>query len=73
MFDLERRHSNVCVCVCVCPSERRCCHDVQQVALSELKRCQPGHFHHVRARLKSYEPRRLHQALKLYCRKCSTM
>lgn len=54
-------------------SERRCSHDGQQVALSELKCASPGSFHHMRVQLKSFEPQRLHQALKLYCSKCRSM
>ncbi|KAM6926549.1 protection of telomeres protein 1 isoform 1-T2 [Lycodopsis pacificus] len=53
--------------------ERSCGHDTQPVTLSELKRSDPGRVHHVRVQLRSYEPRRLHQALKLYCSKCTTM
>ncbi|XP_075884934.1 protection of telomeres protein 1 isoform X2 [Nelusetta ayraudi] len=54
-------------------SERRCSHDAQQVTLSELKHSSSGRFHHVRVQLKSFEPQRLHQALKLYCSKCCSM
>ncbi|XP_065812924.1 protection of telomeres protein 1 isoform X2 [Labrus bergylta] len=53
--------------------ERTCGHDVQPVMLSQLKRSEPGRVHHVRVQLRSYEPLRLHQALKLYCSKCTTM
>ncbi|XP_039989780.1 protection of telomeres protein 1 [Xiphias gladius] len=56
-----------------CSTERRCSHDLQPVTLSELKRSDPGRTHHVRVKLRSYEPRRLHQALKLYCSKCTSM
>ncbi|XP_076590016.1 protection of telomeres protein 1 isoform X1 [Chaetodon auriga] len=56
-----------------CSTERSCGHGVQPVTLSEVKRSDPGRVHHVRVRLRSYEPRRLHQALKLYCSKCSSM
>ncbi|KAM3609985.1 uncharacterized protein V6R79_023460 [Siganus canaliculatus] len=54
-------------------TERSCDHNIQPVSLSELKRSDPGQVHHVRAQLRSYEPRRLHQALKLYCPQCSSM
>ncbi|XP_061629104.1 protection of telomeres protein 1 isoform X4 [Phyllopteryx taeniolatus] len=54
-------------------TERRCDHDVEPVTLGQLRRCPPGGFHHVRAQLRSYQPRRLHQALKLYCSKCTSM
>uniref|UniRef100_A0A8C4EW91 Protection of telomeres protein 1 n=1 Tax=Dicentrarchus labrax TaxID=13489 RepID=A0A8C4EW91_DICLA len=50
-----------------------CGHDIQSVTLSELKQCDPGRVHHVRVQLRSYEPRRLHQALKLYCSKCTSI
>lgn len=43
------------------------------VPLSEVRRVGPGSVHHVRVQLRSYEPRRLHQLLKLYCSKCSSM
>lgn len=58
---------------CVCVLERRCSHDIQQVSLSELKHAGPGRFNHVKVQLKSFEPKRLHQALKLYCKKCCGM
>ncbi|XP_053175334.1 protection of telomeres protein 1 [Scomber japonicus] len=54
-------------------ADRRCGDDVQTETLSEVKRSDPGRVHHVRVQLRSYEPRRLHQALKLYCSKCSSM
>ncbi|KAM9351979.1 protection of telomeres protein 1 [Symphorus nematophorus] len=53
--------------------ERSCSHDIQPVTLSDLKQSDPGQVHHVRVQLRSYEPRRLHQALKLYCSKCTSM
>ncbi|XP_035521430.1 protection of telomeres protein 1 [Morone saxatilis] len=56
-----------------CITERSCGHDIQSVTLSELKQCDPGRVHHVRVQLRSYEPRRLHQALKLYCSKCTSI
>nr|XP_046250001.1 protection of telomeres protein 1 isoform X2 [Scatophagus argus] len=56
-----------------CSTERSCSHSIPPVTLSELKRSDPGGVHHVRVQLRSYEPRRLHQALKLYCSKCSSM
>ncbi|TMS05321.1 Protection of telomeres protein 1 [Larimichthys crocea] len=54
-------------------SERNCTHDIEPVTLSELKRSNLGRVHHVRAQLRSYKPHRLHQALKLYCSKCTSM
>ncbi|XP_070763794.1 protection of telomeres protein 1 [Enoplosus armatus] len=56
-----------------CSTERSCGHDIQPTTLSELKRSDPGRAHHVRVQLRSYEPRRLHQSLKLYCSKCRSM
>ncbi|XP_044049518.1 protection of telomeres protein 1 isoform X2 [Siniperca chuatsi] len=56
-----------------CSTERICGHDMQPVTLSELKRSGPGRAHHVRVQLRSYEPCRLYQALKLYCSKCTSM
>ncbi|KAM7397316.1 hypothetical protein PAMP_020300 [Pampus punctatissimus] len=56
-----------------CCTDRSCGHDMRPVTLSELKRSDPGGVHHVRVQLRSYEPHRLHQALKLYCSKCSSM
>ncbi|XP_070687134.1 protection of telomeres protein 1 [Pempheris klunzingeri] len=57
----------------VCVSERTCGHDINPVTLSKLKQSDPGRVHHVRAQLRSYEPSSLHQALKLYCSKCTSM
>ncbi|XP_077424511.1 protection of telomeres protein 1 isoform X2 [Vanacampus margaritifer] len=54
-------------------TERRCDHDVRPINLGELMCCEPGGVHHVRAQLRSYQPRRLHRALKLYCSKCTSM
>uniref|UniRef100_UPI0037E732BB protection of telomeres protein 1 isoform X2 n=1 Tax=Semicossyphus pulcher TaxID=241346 RepID=UPI0037E732BB len=54
-------------------TERSCGHIIQPLTLSQVKRANPGRVHHVRVQLRSYEPRRLHQALKLYCSKCTTM
>ncbi|KAK5866841.1 hypothetical protein PBY51_011384 [Eleginops maclovinus] len=54
-------------------TERRCDHDTHTVSLSEVKRSGPAGVHHVRVQLRSYEPQRLHQALKLYCSKCTSL
>ncbi|KAG7219646.1 hypothetical protein INR49_018922 [Caranx melampygus] len=54
-------------------SERSCSHVLQPVTLSEVKRSGLDRVHHVRVQLRSYEPQRLHQALKLYCSKCTSM
>ncbi|XP_033982667.1 protection of telomeres protein 1 isoform X2 [Trematomus bernacchii] len=58
---------------CSSSTERRCDHDTHSVSLSEVKRSGPAGVHHVRVQLKSYEPQKLHQSLKLYCSKCSTL
>ncbi|KAF7666910.1 hypothetical protein LDENG_00088390 [Lucifuga dentata] len=54
-------------------TERRCGHSVSTETLAELKPSDPGRVHHVRAQIRSYQPQKLHQALKLYCSKCSSM
>uniref|UniRef100_A0AAV2KPS3 Protection of telomeres protein 1 n=1 Tax=Knipowitschia caucasica TaxID=637954 RepID=A0AAV2KPS3_KNICA len=54
-------------------TERTCRHDTGPVSLSEVQRSAPGQVHHVRVQLKSYQPQRLHQCLKLFCPKCSTI
>ncbi|XP_077452840.1 protection of telomeres protein 1 [Stigmatopora argus] len=54
-------------------TERTCGHGLQPVSVSELKVCKPGGYHHVKAQLRSYEPLRLHRALKLFCSKCKSM
>lgn len=54
-------------------TERSGSSDMPLMTLSELKQCELGRVHHVRAQLRSYEPRRLHQALKLYCSKCTSL
>ncbi|KAM9854843.1 protection of telomeres protein 1 [Aulostomus maculatus] len=56
-----------------CSTERSCDHTLSPVTLSQLRQSLPGAVHHVRVQLRSYEPRRLHQALKLYCSKCTSM
>uniref|UniRef100_A0A8C6SUC9 Protection of telomeres protein 1 n=1 Tax=Neogobius melanostomus TaxID=47308 RepID=A0A8C6SUC9_9GOBI len=54
-------------------TERTCRHDTNPVTLSEVQGSDHGQIHHVRVRVKSYQPQRLHQSLKLFCDKCSTM
>nr|XP_020449145.1 protection of telomeres protein 1 isoform X2 [Monopterus albus] len=56
-----------------CGTERCCSHDIQPVTLSKVKQSDPGRVHHVRVQLSSYEPHMLHQALKLYCSKCTSL
>ncbi|XP_077567616.1 protection of telomeres protein 1-like [Stigmatopora nigra] len=54
-------------------TERTCDHGLKLVSLSQLKVAKPGGYHHVKAQLQSYEPARLHRALKLFCSKCKSM
>ncbi|XP_071771304.2 protection of telomeres protein 1 [Centroberyx gerrardi] len=56
-----------------CGTERSCSHSVPPVTLAQLKRSDPRRVFHVSARLRSYQPLRLHQALKLYCPSCKSM
>uniref|UniRef100_H3CYH8 Protection of telomeres protein 1 n=1 Tax=Tetraodon nigroviridis TaxID=99883 RepID=H3CYH8_TETNG len=52
---------------------RRCSHVLCPERLSEVRRSAPGGFHHVRVQLRSFQPSRPHQLLKLYCSKCCSM
>ncbi|XP_070400218.1 protection of telomeres protein 1 isoform X1 [Nothobranchius furzeri] len=54
-------------------TERSCSHQIQPMTLSQLKQSQPEGEYHVRAQLRSYQPHRLHQSLKLFCSNCSSM
>ncbi|KAK7891170.1 hypothetical protein WMY93_023133 [Mugilogobius chulae] len=54
-------------------TETTCRHTNDKVSLAEVKRSNPGQVHHVKVQLKSYQPHKLHQSLKLFCDKCSTM
>uniref|UniRef100_A0A3P9K678 Protection of telomeres protein 1 n=2 Tax=Oryzias latipes TaxID=8090 RepID=A0A3P9K678_ORYLA len=58
---------------CSSTAEGSCRLQLQRVTLSELKQSPPGQVYHVRAQLRSYEPSKLHQALKLFCSKCSSI
>ncbi|KAF6717712.1 Protection of telomeres protein 1 [Oryzias melastigma] len=58
---------------CSTSAEGSCRPQQQQVTLSQLKQSTPGQVYHVRAQLRSYEPSKLHQALKLFCSKCSSI
>uniref|UniRef100_A0A8C6KYU1 Protection of telomeres protein 1 n=1 Tax=Nothobranchius furzeri TaxID=105023 RepID=A0A8C6KYU1_NOTFU len=53
--------------------KRSCSHQIQPMTLSQLKQSQPEGEYHVRAQLRSYQPHRLHQSLKLFCSNCSSM
>lgn len=59
--------------IAVSPTVRSCTHSVQQVSLAQVKSSSPPQFLHVRAQVRSYEPLRLHQALKLFCCQCQTL
>ncbi|XP_055078315.1 protection of telomeres protein 1 isoform X2 [Periophthalmus magnuspinnatus] len=54
-------------------TETNCRHSIDPLTLSEVKRSNPGQVHHVKVQVKSYQPQKLHQSLKLFCDKCSTM
>ncbi|XP_041705428.2 protection of telomeres protein 1 isoform X2 [Coregonus clupeaformis] len=54
-------------------TERKCDHTVEQVSLAEVKSRGPPQVFHVQAQLKSYQPQRLYQSLKLYCHECKTI
>ncbi|XP_037836715.1 protection of telomeres protein 1 isoform X2 [Kryptolebias marmoratus] len=54
-------------------TERSCSHQMMPVTLSQLKQNHPDGAYHVRVQLRSYEPRRLYQSLKLFCSKCSSI
>ncbi|XP_013880270.1 protection of telomeres protein 1 isoform X2 [Austrofundulus limnaeus] len=54
-------------------TERSCSHQMLPVTLAQLKQSHPDGSHHVRVQLRSFEPRRLYQALKLFCNKCSSL
>uniref|UniRef100_A0A674AAS6 Protection of telomeres protein 1 n=1 Tax=Salmo trutta TaxID=8032 RepID=A0A674AAS6_SALTR len=52
---------------------RTCDHTVEQVSLAEVKSRGPPQMFHIQAQLKSYQPQRLYQSLKLFCHKCKTI
>lgn len=56
-----------------CRTERSCAHQLPAVSLSQVKQSHPSQVHHVRAQLRSYQPHRLHQALKLFCSSCTSI
>ncbi|MEQ2213562.1 hypothetical protein XENOCAPTIV_016986, partial [Xenoophorus captivus] len=61
------------VTILLCFSVKTCRHQLQPVTLSQVKQSDAGQVHHVRVQLRSYEPHRLHQALKLFCSRCTSM
>ncbi|KPP77294.1 protection of telomeres protein 1-like [Scleropages formosus] len=52
---------------------RTCDHTLEQVPLSNVKSCTPPRLFHVRAQVRSFQPRRLYQALKLRCPHCRAL
>ncbi|MEQ2309279.1 hypothetical protein AMECASPLE_036958, partial [Ameca splendens] len=56
-----------------CQTVKTCRHQLQPVTLSQVKQSYAGQVHHVRVQLRSYEPHRLHQALKLFCSRCTSI
>ncbi|KAK5621465.1 hypothetical protein CRENBAI_005049 [Crenichthys baileyi] len=56
-----------------CQTVKTCRHQLQPVTLSQVKQSDAGQVHHVRVQLRSYEPHRLHQALKLFCSRCTSI
>ncbi|XP_066525120.1 protection of telomeres protein 1 [Hoplias malabaricus] len=54
-------------------TDRTCGHTLQQVSIAHLKRSTPPVVSHVCARVKSYEPQKLYQCLKLFCPRCETI
>uniref|UniRef100_A0A8C9TBA3 Protection of telomeres protein 1 n=1 Tax=Scleropages formosus TaxID=113540 RepID=A0A8C9TBA3_SCLFO len=61
----------------ICPfspaAVRTCDHTLEQVPLSNVKSCTPPRLFHVRAQVRSFQPRRLYQALKLRCPHCRAL
>ncbi|KAG5845926.1 hypothetical protein ANANG_G00144360 [Anguilla anguilla] len=56
-----------------CLTVRTCDHELECVTLACVKNSPPPRVFHVRARLQSYQPERLCQALKLHCPKCRAL
>uniref|UniRef100_A0AAY4BDC5 Protection of telomeres protein 1 n=1 Tax=Denticeps clupeoides TaxID=299321 RepID=A0AAY4BDC5_9TELE len=52
---------------------RTCEHSLLEVTLAQVKDSRPPAAFHVRAQVKSYQPRRLYQSLKLFCPQCKTI
>uniref|UniRef100_A0A3B1K7Q9 Protection of telomeres protein 1 n=1 Tax=Astyanax mexicanus TaxID=7994 RepID=A0A3B1K7Q9_ASTMX len=50
-----------------------CDHSLQQVSLAHVKTSIPPVVCHVQARVKSYQPQKLYQCLKLFCPQCKTV
>ncbi|XP_048113874.1 protection of telomeres protein 1 isoform X1 [Alosa alosa] len=56
-----------------CPTVRKCTHTLQKVSLAHVKSSSPPEMFHVKAQVKSYQPKRLYQCLKLFCSQCKTI
>ncbi|XP_056138096.1 protection of telomeres protein 1 isoform X2 [Lampris incognitus] len=52
-------------------TERRCAHNMDPVPLAQVKQADLFGQFHVKAQLRSYQPLKLYQALKLHCPKCN--
>ncbi|KAI4872132.1 hypothetical protein NFI96_031080 [Prochilodus magdalenae] len=52
---------------------RTCRHALQQMSLAHVKKCTPPAFRHVCAQVKTYQPQKLYQCLKLFCPHCKTL
>ncbi|XP_036374354.1 protection of telomeres protein 1 [Megalops cyprinoides] len=52
---------------------RTCDHRLKHVTLARVTAATPPQVFHVRAQLRSFQPERLHQALKLHCPKCRAL
>ncbi|XP_072527498.1 protection of telomeres protein 1 isoform X2 [Salminus brasiliensis] len=50
-----------------------CGHTLQQVSLAHVKTSTPPVVCHVHAQVKSYQPQKLYQCLKLFCPQCKTI
>ncbi|XP_062404261.1 protection of telomeres protein 1 isoform X2 [Sardina pilchardus] len=56
-----------------CQTVRKCTHTLQKVSLAHVKSSSPPGVFHVEAQVKSYQPKRLYQCLKLFCSQCKTI
>nr|XP_023647913.1 protection of telomeres protein 1 [Paramormyrops kingsleyae] len=56
-----------------CGAERTCEHALEQVLLSSVRKSTPPRMFHVRAQLKTFQPQRLYQCLKLHCPQCRAL
>ncbi|XP_048871941.1 protection of telomeres protein 1 [Brienomyrus brachyistius] len=56
-----------------CDAERTCDHTLEQVPLSSVTKSTPPKTFHTRAQLKTFQPQKLFQCLKLYCPQCNAL